>query len=152
LAVEAGDHHIDTWVTVLTARQRAREGGLDEAVSMQKKVIESLKLIPDYPVLVDSYGHLADCYLRRGDLPNAFAALAQADQWTARKSIFGHLMVFPPLVRIWANLARAEQSDERGRLASLRGQSCMQQRTQTRPGLPWGRSPGALRAWFAEMD
>ena len=95
-----------------------REGRLDEAVSMLKRAVESLKTIPDYQVLVETYGRLAECYLRQGRWYEAVASLDEADQWIARKKIMGQCAVCPHLARAWAQLASAELTDNAKRTTS----------------------------------
>ncbi len=118
LAEEAGDRHLGTWTLVFASTNLAREGRLDEAVSMLKQAVEALKTIPDYQVLVEAYGRLADCYLRQGRWGEAVASLDEADQWIARKKVMGQATVYPHLARAWAQLARTELTDEAKRTAS----------------------------------
>jgi len=121
LGEESGDRHVSTWATHFASTQLAREGRLDEAVAMMRRTIESLKAIPDYPALVEAFGRLADCYLRQGKVEEACAAADEADRWSASKRVSGHLaFMYPQFARIWALLARAEQSAEPRRRELLR--------------------------------
>jgi tetratricopeptide (TPR) repeat protein len=120
LAEDAGDRHLGTWALQFTSTKVAREGRLDEAVSMLKQAVESLATIPDYQVLVEAFGRLADCYLRQGRWDKAVASLDDADQWIEKKKIMGQGTVCPRLARAWALLVRAELSDGATRAAAHR--------------------------------
>ncbi len=110
---ESADRQAQCWGLSRQGFAQRGLGKIDEAIASLQAGMEIARSIPDYLTYVDSGGELGHCYLRQGELAQAFTIFEEC----RRRSVEQNLMKSPVITRSRNGLAEAyllaaEQSDK----------------------------------------
>lgn len=106
---EAGDHQAWGWGLFMLAATLDQAGDLEAAIAQMEQALKLIRSVPDYQVICYASGILGRCYLRQGNIENAFSTLKEGAELIGQHHLRGFSCVPVRLYQAQAYLMAAEQ-------------------------------------------